>query len=564
MKATPRKTLLGPAVAVLLVLAVHAVLTVANLHMDGDALREAWKVSLTGSFGDTLVHRGRHTVLYVAQSPVIWGVTRAGSRLWTAWNPLSATRLLNILAMAGIAWLLWRAAGSAGCGPAGRAAAVLAPFLWHGFSFLVAECDDNVTTDLPRVAFILGLGWRYGAFRGHAPGPASGAAGSAASGSDGLPSAGSAPGSAASGTDPSYGSAPFHLDSLPVLGAVLGMAIAWHFQSVMLVPVLVLVPLLPPNAVSPGRGARDVIPVLVAALLVYSAWLGGSLAAGLLHSVSPAEALRAFTEHHASPAGYWFFSSGRSPSGQAGLLAEGWGRMVMGFRTLRPAGGTAVLVAVAVVTAVTAVAALRALWGTPALKVLGTAVAVHTAHALFYESNSIERWDIPALLSGLVGAMALVRLRRNGSAGQVRRLGLMMAGAAGVLLLCNITAYWRFATLAEGRFIAAARGEGAFEEPPLDCIGAHFALCRTARRMPAIAGPDDGLVDLVRTVPIDSRIEYFLGNWFSIYLYLYAPEMMARKGSGSLAMSLLSPPASPRYRVILDTHIVQVLRQVKQ
>ncbi len=482
--------------------------------MDGDTLRLAGQVAQTASLRDACCLLGPKTVLYPLQPPFLWAAAWGGALVWPGWNPLSAARLATILALVAIAWLLARLAGDAGAGPGGRAVAAAFPFCWHGFSFLVGSCDDNVVTDALRLAAVFAT-TRWLA---------------------------SPPGGRR------------HL----VAGAALGGAMLWHFQSVLLFPAVAIAGLWESGREGSSR-RREIAVALLAGAVIWAAGVGGSVLAGRGPAPELSALARATVENHREGR-LWAPRSARTPATQAAVVGEGWSRMILGFDWLRPAGGAVAVAMVVALATILGVGCAVVLAGTPLGRVLGPVVAIQSAHSFLYESESIERWDLPVMVSGLALAAAFAACRRRTAkpkaswAGSVRGPAGSVLGAGGAalavaLVACNVTAYVRFARGAESAFLDVVEGRRTIAELNLDCVGAHWRLCRVARGVALEAGPGDAFAGMLQAKVPDVFHQYWLTSWCTAYLICYAPGFLQRPAARPLWISLLRAP--PPSHVIL-------------
>lgn len=496
------------------VLAVHGWLIAQNFHMDGDTLRDAWHLAGVSSFGGAWTFRGASAPAYLLQGPVDWLVTDAWHSALPWWNELTTARVLTWLAVAAVAILLWFISGRLECGPAERALAALLPFCWHGFSFLVAECDDNAVTDALRLAAIAAL-LPIGDGRRRAP----------------------------------------------VAGLLCGLAVAWHFQSALLIPAGVV-------ALGWGAMRRDgqpfaegIGPYLLGGVAVPAVALAAAYAAGLGQTAGYAGWAAALTAHHDRSTGFWFLASDRGAVAQITLIAEGWGRMIAGYGWLRP-GGIAVPVVVGAGAVALAVATLGPLTRSAAGPVLVPVLGIEVAHSLGYEPESVERWDVVALLSGLAAAVAVAWLRREGRAREARRLlaGWMAFGL--VLAALNGWGWRRFVSRAEPAFLEVVEGRRLIPMLGLDCIGAHRRLMHAALSYAAEPEASAGLADCSAGKVPGEYLGYYAASWLGSYLVLYAPERMFRSRHSVLALRLFRPPApGSGWRVARQDGFVYLLRR---
>ncbi|MEK7764792.1 MAG: hypothetical protein AAB368_01015, partial [bacterium] len=284
-------------------LAAHVALIAANWHVDGDTLTDMRQVASAGSLREALTHRGKFTLAYVAESPVTRLATAVVRTVLPRWHTLDTARMLSLAGAGAVGLLLLRAARAAGAGPAVMLLACILPFCWHGFSFLIAECDNNVPADALRVAVLLALARMVRR-------PAVGTL---------LPPGGTA------------------------AGLLLGAAIAWHLQCALLVPVAAWAAWTAGAGLRPVRRALGALAVPACALAVYAASVACAVDAGVLERTTPGEFLFGLFQHHAGNTGDFFFTSGRTLVQQAALLREGWGTMVLGWPWVRPEGAFAAL-----------------------------------------------------------------------------------------------------------------------------------------------------------------------------------------------------------------------------
>ncbi|MEK7474996.1 MAG: hypothetical protein AAB152_05100 [Candidatus Coatesbacteria bacterium] len=499
------------------VLAVHAWLVIDNLTMDGDTLRLAGSTARLASFRESLSWLGSKVVLYAVQPPILWATARAGAVVYPAWSPLSAARLMTILAILAIAVLLAMLARDAGAGPVGQCAASLFPFCWHGLSFLSVSCDDNVVADALRLAVVLAaVRWlsRPAGRRRHL-----------------------------------------------AVGIALGTAMSWHFQSVLLLPAMAIAGAWNWRREGATR-LRETVEALAIGVVAWAAWVGFCAAAGRGPAPSVAALVGATAESHHDTK-LWFLTSSRSVVEQAAVIWEGWSRMVLGFEWLRPAGGWIPVVA-AMALAVTAFASSAvALSGTVFGRVLAPVLAIQIAHSLLYESDSVERWDVPAMLSGLVAVAAVARLRRSGALAEARRLGIGWAGLALLLAACNVTGYVRFSRNAEAVFLDVIDGRRKIEAMGVDCVGAHWRLCRAARAFAPEIGPWDSFGRVIQGRAPDEFHQYWVTNWFVNYLLMYAPGFFDRKGMRLLSVSLVRPPPRGLWRLVRQEGFIYLVEPVR-
>ena len=509
-----RRILIGIVVAMV---AAHAWLIVENLAMDGDTLRVAGQVVRTSGFRGSLVLFGPKVVLYAAQSPLLWLTAKAGAIVRPAWSPISASRLGAILAIAAIAWLLAALAREAGAGPAGQCAAAVLPFCWHGFSFLAASCDDNVATDALRLAAVLAaVRWLS------------------------VPPGGRR-----------------HL----AVGGWLGAALCWHFQSSLLIPAIAVAGVWGWRSGGAVR-VRETVAAIAAGVAVWAAWTGVCVAAGRPPVPSLAALATATVENHRD-ASLWLLSSPRSLWAQPALVWEGWSRMVLGFGWLRPSGGGVAAGAAVALAAGLLGVSIALIRGTVLGRVIIPVLAIEIAHSLLYESESIERWDVPALLAGLA---LVVAVRGAGPSTPFGRSGRGLAAVGGILAVllavCNVTAYARFVRDAEPALLEVIAGRRAVPDLTLDCVGGHWRLCRAAREFAAMIGPYDGFGGIVQGKAADVYHQYWLTNWASIYLMCYAPGFLDRPGMRTLSLCLLKSDP-PGWRVVRREGFVCLLEPAR-
>ena len=494
-----------PAAAIAAVLGVHGWLIVENIHLDGDTLRDAWRLTSVTSFAGSWTFRAASAPAYVLQGPVTWVAVHAGRVVLPWWNELTVARLFSWLAAAAIAAALWHLAGEVGADLPGRLLAVFLPFCWHGFSFLIAECDDNLTTDALRVATL-------GVLLGVGP----------------------------------------HRRRACLAGAVAGLAIAWHFQSILLLPAGALA-LFWSRCRSDHSPVPAVLGYLGIAVAVYSTCLLAAFAAGLEGNPGYSGLLAGWAGHHVQKTGWWFFSSGRTAAAQVGLIGEGWGRMSGGYSWLRPEGlhGVAHLLVPALVLLVLAAATLGPLVRSAAGSVLVPVFIVEGAHSLFYEPENIERWDLWAVLSGLAAAAAITRLVLEGRPATARRLRAGWFALGALLAMLNVGGWYQFTVRGEAVFLDVVEGRRADPGIGLDCIGAHRTLCRAARSFVAALSPADGFEADVEARMPDAFHQFWTANWLLNYLMIEDRDLFLHPGPRRVAVRVFRPlPPGSEWRVL--------------
>jgi len=489
--------------AVAIVLAGHAWLAVENLTMDGDTLRLAGQLAQADSLRASCSLLGPKVILYPLQPPFIWGAARAGAIVWPGWNTLSASRLLAILALVAAASLLALLAREAGAGAGGRAAAALFPFCWHGFSFLAASCDDNSVTGALRLAAVLAaVRWL---------------------------------------SQPAGGRR--HL----VVGAALGAAMGWHFQSVLLFPGIAIAALWGWRRDGVAR-LRETAEALALGVAVWLALTGLCLGVGRAPAPSVGALAEAMVENHRD-ARLWFPSSPRPFAAHAAMVWEGWSRMALGFEWLRPPRAWLAVVGVTSSAMVMLAVSWAAVAGTALGRVVGSVLAIQIAHSLLYESESIERWDVPVIFCGLIAVAGVGALGRAGRAGAARRMAGGWWAFALALGLCNAGAWTRFARDAEPAFLDVVEGRRQIEGLSLDCVGAHWRLCRAVRGIASEVGPSDSFAGMLQAKVPDVFHQHYLTSWCSAYLVCYAPGFATRPALRRLWISLLRAPPRP-FRIV--------------
>jgi len=100
---------------------------------------------------------------------------------------------------------------------------------------------------------------------------------------------------------------------------------------------------------------------------------------------------------------------------------------VLGYGWLRPTGlaGSLWLTVAAALVALAFAGSLAALKGSRVVFVFAAVLGIQIVHSILYEPESIERWDMPAMLFGLLGSMAIIELRRKEEWKAVRWLSVL-------------------------------------------------------------------------------------------------------------------------------------------
>lgn len=513
-------------IAIGTVLAIHAALIVSNLHLDGDTLAEVVACTHIKNFSDVVLHRRSEVFQYLAQSPILWISNTAISYVIPDWNTLFTTRLISIISITLVVVLLVVMVRGVGGTLPMQVLVVAFPFCWHGFSFLVAECDDNVSTDALRLALVLSLFYLIGLMR-----------------------------------RPWSYVTPKHC--LIGTGLLLGAAISWHFQSVLLILPVVVIVWFCDRKLSALPRMHNCAIALTAALCVYLAWCALPIFFGIAN-VAPLDKLPQYLFfHHHKGSNDWFFASGQSWQDHLQRIWEGWGRMVLGYGWLRPGGliGILCLVAPATLIVLSMGVSLAILWRTRGFLVLGVVLGVQIAHSVFYEPESIERWDMVAMLSGLLGALAITKVRRQKQWRAARMLTGLWGATAAVLLILNVWGWWRFATLAEPLFLNTANGVRTIETLTVDSIGAHYRLSRAASKFSANIGDDDAFLGVLVGLTGEERVLSWLTKHLGRYLSIYEPNFDKRKGSNGYAIAFFNiVPTTYKMSVVSQEGFVFLLR----